>query len=40
MWHRTSLFNTSGVEPTLNYTELSIIGEASQPFIFNGNNSV
>ena len=39
MWHRTSSFNTSVVEPTLNCTELSILVEASQHFIFNGNNN-
>ena len=41
MRHRTSSFKTSVVEPTLNCTELSILVEASQNFIFNGNkNSV
>ena len=39
MWHRSSSFNTSVVEPTLNCTELSILVEASQHFIFNGNNN-
>ena len=39
MWHRTSSFNESVVELTLNCTELYIIGEASQAFIFTGNNN-
>jgi len=39
MWQRTSSFNATVVEPTLNCTELSIIAEVSQPFIFTGNNN-
>jgi len=39
MWQRRSSFSASVVEPTLNCTELSIIGEDSQPFIFTGNNN-
>ena len=39
MWHRTSSFNASVAELTLNWTELSIIGEASQSFKFTGNNN-
>jgi len=39
MWQRTSSFNATVVEPTLNCTELSIISEDSQPFIFTGNNN-
>ena len=39
MWQRTSSFNATVVESTLNCTELSIIGEDSQPFIFTGNNN-
>ena len=40
MWQRTSSFNATVVEPTLNCTELSIIAdEDSRPFIFTGNNN-
>ena len=39
MWQRTPSFNATVVEPTLNCTELSIIAEDSQPFIFTGNNN-
>ena len=39
MWQCTSSFNATVVEPTLNCTELSIIAEDSQPFIFTGNNN-
>jgi len=39
MSQRRSSFNASVVEATLNCTELSIIGEDSQTFIFTGNNN-
>jgi len=40
MWQRTSSFNATVVEPTLNCTELSIIAKDSRPFIFTGNNNI